>query len=60
MYRLYKQNDDISAYVCEFVADSAEDIKNLPKTAYPGSTCLVTSTSDVYILNAQKQWVKLS
>ena len=55
MYRLYKQNDDISAYVCEFVADSAEDIKNLPKTAYPGSTCLITSTSDVYILNAQKQ-----
>lgn len=60
MYRLYKQNDDVAAYVSEFVADSASDIQNLPTNVYPGSTCLITSTSDVYILNAQKQWVKLS
>lgn len=60
MYRLYKQNDDVAAYVSEFVADSANDIQNLPTNVYPGSTCLITSTSDVYILSAQKQWIKLS
>ena len=59
MYRLYKQNDDVAAYVSEFVADTADDVKDLPTSVYPGSTCLITSTSDVYILNAQKKWVKL-
>ena len=60
MYRLYKQNDDVSAYVSEFVADTEADVANLPTTVYPGSLCLITSTSDVYVMDAQKKWVKLS
>lgn len=60
MYRLFKQNDDVSAYVTEFVADTEADIKDLPSNVYPGSLCLITSTSDVYVLSAQRKWVKLS
>lgn len=60
MYRLYKQNDDVAAYVSEFIADTTADLEDLPKSVYPGSTCLITSTSDVYVLSAQKKWVKLS
>lgn len=59
MYRLYKQNDDIQAYVTEFVADTVEDVKDLPTTVYPGSTCIVTENSSVYMLNASKQWVEI-
>lgn len=59
MYRLYKQNDDIQAYVTEFVADTDDDIKDLPTSVYPGSTCIVAASSNVYILNASSQWVLL-
>ena len=59
MYSIYKQNDNISAYVTEFVADTEADIQNLPDSAYPGSTCLVTENSSVYIKNASNQWVKI-
>ncbi len=62
MYSMYKQNDNISAYVSEFVCDTEDDIKNLPtekNKVYPGSTCLVVSTSEIYILNASRQWVKI-
>ena len=62
MYSMYKHNDNISAYVSEFVCDTEDDIKNLPtekNKVYPGSTCLVTATSEVYILNASRKWVKI-
>lgn len=58
-YRVYKQNDNISAYVTEFVADTEADIANLPTTVYPGSTCIVAENAKVFILNASKQWVEL-
>lgn len=59
MYRIMKQNDDVSAYVMEFVADTPDDIKDLPSYAYPGSVCIVTSNSAVYMLNASKIWVEI-
>lgn len=59
MYNIIKQNDNISAYVTEFVADSADDIQDLPQNVYPESTCIVTETSDVYMLNNKREWVKL-
>lgn len=59
MFDVYKQNDNISAYVTEYVADTEADIADLPTTVYPGSTCIVTETSSVYMLSANHQWVKL-
>lgn len=56
MIRITKQNDNVSAYVTEFVADTEADVKDLPtdiKEVYPGSTCIVVATADVYILNNQ-------
>lgn len=40
-----------------YVADTAADIANLPKTDKPGSTCFVIATSDVYMLNTKQKWV---
>ena len=62
MYSMYKQNDNISAYVSDFVCDTEADIASLPtekNKVYPGSTCIVASTSEVYIFNASREWVKL-
>ncbi len=62
MYRIMKQNDDVKMYVTEFIADTIEDIALLPtsiKEVYPGSTCIVVSTSEVYMLNNNEEWVKL-
>lgn len=62
MISMYKQNDNVSAYVSEFVCDTTADIADLPtdkKKVYPGSTALVAETSEVYILNASYQWVLL-
>lgn len=60
MYSVIKQNDNISAYVTEFIVDTEADIATLPtKDVFPGSTCIVAETSNVYILNSKKEWVKL-
>lgn len=58
MISIMKQNDNISAYVKEFVADSEDDIKDLPtdkRVVYPGSVCIVVSTATVYMLNNQME-----
>lgn len=44
-----------------FMADSESDISSLPTddTVAIGSDCLTIDTSDVYILDSTKTWVKL-
>jgi len=59
MYNIMQQNDHIGVYVTQFVADSEEDIAELPTSVQPGSTCIVVATSNVYMLNNQKVWSKL-
>lgn len=57
-----KSSDNISPYIVEYVVDTEADITLLPvdgKQAWPGSTCLVTENSSVYILNNKNEWVKL-
>ena len=59
-YSVMKQNDKIQYNVVEYITDSAADISTLPTDVGPGSTCLVTATSEVYVLNTNKQWVKMA
>ena len=56
MYRLFKQNDDVSAYVTEFVADTEADIKDLPSNVYPGSLCLIKCLSRQSLFNNFNFW----
>lgn len=62
MINLYKQDGDTLYGIKEFIIDSAEDIANLP-TNIPkirvGSTALVISSGDLYILNSAGKWVLL-
>ncbi len=59
-YSIIKQNDNVSAYVTEFVVDTEADVANLPTNVAPGSNCVVAATGNVYILNTKKQWIKLA
>ena len=62
MINVIKQNDNVSTYITEFVADTEDDIKDLPtdpSEVYPGSTCIVVATASVYMLNNKKEWIKL-
>ena len=59
MFRIYKQNDNTQPYVTEYIADTDSDVAELPTDVYPGSTCIVADSTNVYILNTSKQWIKL-
>ena len=41
----------------EFICDTEADVSTLPECV-PGSTALICTTGDVYIVNASGQWVK--
>lgn len=56
MFDIIKQD---RGYVIEFVADSPNDIKNLPThmpQCAPGSTCLCISDSSVWMLGSDRIW----
>ena len=60
MIKIMKQNDNVTTYLTEFLADSEADLAELPKDVkYAGSTCLVAETGNVYILNNKEEWVLL-
>lgn len=52
-------------YYHEYIADTVEDLAAIPlngkgrEKPRPGSTCLVTGTKDVYVLDAQGAWTIL-
>lgn len=46
-------------YVTEYIADTTEDIANLPTYCAVGSTCFVIATSQVYMFNSNKQWIEI-
>lgn len=59
MLNLYAQNGDIQYNIREYVLDNVEDIASLPEHAAMGSTAIIIATSEVYMLNSKKEWVKM-
>ena len=57
--RLTDGNGHTLYQVSECVADTEKDIENLPKNVAPGSTAICIATSEVYMLNGSREWVKL-
>ena len=57
MINLYKQDGETLYGIKEYILDSTSDVQNLPTNVKIGSTALVISTSDIYMLNGSKQWV---
>ena len=59
MVNLVSENGIKKYGLVRFVVDTPSDLSNLPTSAGIGSTCFVISTSDNYMLNSNKQWIKV-
>lgn len=59
MVGIMKQNGRPAYNLMEYVVDTEDDIKSLPKEVAMGSTAFVIDTGDVYMLNGKKEWVKI-
>lgn len=59
MYKMTSRNGEVVYDVKEFVCDTPEDIAMLPRNCSMGSTCVVISTSEVYMMNSKGEWVKI-
>lgn len=59
MIKMTSQNGDVVFDVKEYVCDTPDDLSKLPRTCGMGSTCVVISTSEVYMMNSNREWVKL-
>lgn len=59
MVNLYKQDGETLYGIKEFIIDSLEDIKGLPKNVSVGSMALVIPTGEVYIFNGEKEWTPI-
>ena len=45
--------------VFEYVCDAADDVEKLPTDCAMGSTAFAIESGDVYMINSQKEWVKI-
>ena len=60
MISIIKNGEDVLYNVMELTCDTVADIATAPTTYRPGSTIFVIETSDVYMLNGDKVWTKVS
>lgn len=58
-YALNKQSNRLDYNLREYICDTPADLNDIPTDCEPGSTTLVISTSEVYILNTEKEWKRL-
>lgn len=59
MVNLYKQDGETLYGIKEFIVDSLEDIKELPKNVRVGSMALVIPTGGIYVFNGKKEWTPI-
>lgn len=62
MISIYSQNGEVEYRVTEYTLDTPDDLEQLEimgRNAAPGSSAFVISTSEVYMLNNQREWVKI-
>ena len=57
---LIKQGSRTDYNYKEYILDKEEDLDEVPITGCaPGSVCFIIETSDVYMLNSNKEWKKI-
>lgn len=59
MIGIMKDAGKVTYGLKEYVVDTAAEVDLLPTDCAMGSTCFVIATSEVYILNGEKVWVKI-
>ena len=58
MYNVTANDGNVSYGVKEFVCDTVNDLNFLPSCEM-GSSAFIIATSDLYMLNGFKEWVKV-
>lgn len=58
MYKIIKNDNDVTYGIKEFALDSIADLKTLPKCEM-GSTAFIIESGEVYIKNSAGEWVKI-
>ena len=59
MFTITKEKNKHTNNIQEFICDFEIDINNLPIDIAAGSTAFVIESSSAYMLNNNKQWVKI-
>lgn len=60
-YGILKQNGQDMYNIKEFIVDTYDSLATIEvRNIGPGSTCFVIDTSEYYMLNTKKQWVKVN
>ena len=62
MINIYSQNGDIEYKIVEYILDNAQDLEELKAkatNAAVGSSAFIIATSEVYMLNSLREWVKI-
>lgn len=59
MISIMANGEDIVQGIKQYVADTPDDIANLPTRDHAGSVCFVVSNGAIYMLNNKKEWVEI-
>lgn len=59
MINIMEQSGNPAYGLTQFILDTEDDVASLTPRVAPGSTALVASTGNIYILNNQREWVQL-
>lgn len=59
MIKMTETNGNIQYDVNSYVCDIEDDVTLLPTKVSMGSTAFVIETSNIYMLNSNKEWVKI-
>lgn len=55
---IYADHNGLAYGIKKYVIDDEAGVEKLPTDAYVGSSCLVISTSNIYIINSKGKWIK--
>ena len=59
MIKIAESNDGIAYDINSYICDKETDVQDLPVRVGMGSTAFVIETSEIYMLNGEKVWVKI-
>jgi hypothetical protein len=59
LFNIYSNSNKISYGIKKYIVDTIKEISNLPANIIPGSSAFIIEDSSTYILNNQKQWIKI-
>lgn len=60
MFSLFSNSGKRAYFTHEYIVDTPSDIAQLPTDINPGSKAFVISNSTYYMMNHQRQWIKIN